>query len=377
MKIFFLISSMTSGGAERVAATLCNGWVERGDKVTMVLTFSGQAECAYALSDRVHLIRLSHFANAVGRSPKAYVRRFLALRRIIAAARPDVIVSFLTNVNIAAIAVSRGLGIPVIVSERVNPVAENETTPLLRLSRRLAYPFADLVAVQAEAIVEPLRSCCPRVSAIAVVPNPLPPDIAAYTTNQSVPSRKRLVSMGRLTPQKQFDILIQAFSRVQNYHADWDLWIWGDGPLRDKLERLVSTLSLGSRVFLPGRTMDPWAALAGSQAFVLTSAFEGFPNVLLEAMAIGLPCVSYDCPSGPKEISMDGRVVILVPLHDARALGDALDRVMSDPKLRETLGQAARASVNERFSLDRVLTRWDFLFREAGVRNAKTQSADG
>jgi GalNAc-alpha-(1->4)-GalNAc-alpha-(1->3)-diNAcBac-PP-undecaprenol alpha-1,4-N-acetyl-D-galactosaminyltransferase len=369
VNIALLISAMAAGGAERVASTLCNGWAERGDSVTLIATFSGKGEHFYPLSPGVQLVFLSDLAKTIGRSPRAYWRRFWSLRRLLRDLKPDVIVSFLSNVNVAAIAVSRGCGIPVIVCERIDPLAENESSRFLRLLRRITYPLAELVIVQTRDIVQPLRSCCPEVSRIEVVPNPLPPDVAGFTPKlEENGSRKRLISMGRFTRQKQFSLLIEVFSRLAGDHPEWDLWIWGDGPLREELTRQIANLRLNSRVFLPGKTSQPWLEFARAQAFVLTSAFEGFPNALLEAMAIGLPSIAFDCPSGPREITQDGKDALLVRAGDTAGLATALRRIMTDPALRQELSRRGSISVRERYDLNKVLATWDRIFELVKLR---------
>jgi GalNAc-alpha-(1->4)-GalNAc-alpha-(1->3)-diNAcBac-PP-undecaprenol alpha-1,4-N-acetyl-D-galactosaminyltransferase len=107
--------------------------------------------------------------------------------------------------------------------------------------------------------------------------------------------------------------------------------------------------------------------MAGADAFVMASKYEGFPNALLEAMGIGLPCVAFDCPSGPKEISRNGQDAMLVPLNDQKGLAASLRKVMGDAQWRQRLGEQGRDSVRERYSLQAVMTRWDQLFREVGA----------
>jgi len=377
MKILQLVSSMHAGGAERVAATLVNAWAARGDAVTLMPTYSSKGSCFYPVDDAVDLVWLADLAGK-GAGPLRSLARLRALRRHVRALRPDVVVSFLTNVNVAAILAVAGQGIPVIVCERTNPAVAGNAGRLLRLARALTYPRADIVTVQAQATVEPFRALVPRIRRLEVVPNPLPPELGG---NPPPPSgddgggRRRLAAMGRLVPDKQFDLLIDVFAELAPAHPAWDLTIWGEGPEREPLEARIARHGLQGRARLAGRTGTPWEQLAASQAFVLTSAVEGFPNVLLESMALGLPCVSFDCPSGPREMTRDGRDALLVPAGDRAGLAAALGRVLADDGLRGELGARAAVSVRERYALPAVLARWDALFESVGARPPEQASS--
>ncbi|AUL46070.1 O-antigen biosynthesis glycosyltransferase [Bordetella trematum] len=366
MKIVLAVSSMQAGGAERVAATLANAWSARGDHVTLLPTFSGGGTCFYPLSDEVELLWLADEVPA--RGLWGAFKRLLGLRRLIRERRPDVVVSFLTNVNVAAILATRGLGVPLIVCERTNPAVETNTSQVWRRLRRWLYPRAEIVTVQAEATVAPFAAQVPGLKDLAVIPNPLPPELLDAPHAPLAPDaqgRRRLCAMGRLVPDKQFDLLIDVFADLAARHPDWDLWIWGEGPQREALQARIDGLGLASRVSLPGRTDAPWEALSQASAFVLCSAVEGFPNVLLEAMSLGLPCVAFDCPSGPREMSRGGQDALLVPAADRQALGESLERVMGDAALRASLGAQGAASVRRRYALPAVLAEWDTLIARA------------
>lgn len=371
MRIVLLVSSMHSGGAERVAATLCNAWAARGDDVTLVATYSGRGECHYALADGVRLVYLADLLPKRRGPVLGYLSRLFALRRLLRGQRPDVVVSFLSNVNVTAILATRGLGLSLVVCERTDPLASSDYTALTRLPMRLLYPLADVVTVQTESVAERMRAFIPGARRVEVVPNPVP-DALLHVPQQRAPRpgagegpRRRLVAMGRLSAEKQFDHLVAVFASLAGDYPGLDLWIWGEGPLRSELERQAQAAGIADRVFLPGRTASPWEEMARGEILALTSAHEGFPNVMLEAMAIGLPCVAYDCRSGPRELSEEGQVALLVPPDDKAALRRALVRLLDDAALRERLGASAAASVRRRFRLDAVVARWDGIFAAA------------
>lgn len=361
---------MSAGGAERVACTLANAWSSRGDQVTLMPTFSGGGECFYALSPEVRLVYLADLVSSRARTLVNLIVRLRALRRFIATERPEVIVSFLSNVNVAAVVASSGLGIPVIVCERTDPFVM-PIPRLLRLACRFTYPFAAALMVQTHAVSTKYMSSGWVLRRVRVIPNPVLVQELDIKQHARVGEMKRLISVGRLDEGKQFGVLIKVFASLARHHPHWSLRIVGEGPLRSVLQQQIADLGLEERVELPGQTANIGEVLAESDAFVLTSKYEGFPNALLEAMAFGLPCVTFDCPSGPREMSMHGQTALLVPLNDEQALACALERLMLDADLRQTLGSLARASVMEHFVLEKVLAQWDLLFKEVGGNVAK------
>jgi glycosyltransferase involved in cell wall biosynthesis len=172
------------------------------------------------------------------------------------------------------------------------------------------------------------------------------------------------MGLGRLTPEKGFDLLIEAFARIAPAWPMARLVIWGEGDERARLEAIRARLDLVDRVELPGATRSPERELRSATIFVLSSRLEGLPMVLLEAMAVGRPVVACDCDYGPRDIIRPGVDGLLVPPEDVPALAEAIDGLLRDDERRGTLGRRA-VEVRERFAIEAISDRWDALFQEA------------
>lgn len=332
--------------------------------MTLIPTYSGGGEPFYEVSKDVEVIYLAAAAAAATRRKglTSYVTRLRVLRALITERKPDVVVSFLPNVNVAAIISLGATRIPLIICERSDPTVQSLSVAWLLACKGL-YRFADMLTVQTPSLAETIKGFFPGVRRIRSIANPFP-EGAATTGRSARTERKILLSMGRLADEKQVERIIQSFDGVAREFPEWDLHIYGEGPLRPVLEALARRLGLETRVFFQGRTGEPWKVMANADMFVMASKYEGFPNSLLEAMGIGLPCVAFDCPSGPFEISNGGQDAVLVRLNDQQGLLAAMRSVMGDEALREELGQRARSSVLSRFGLSTVIAGWDAIFRE-------------
>jgi GalNAc-alpha-(1->4)-GalNAc-alpha-(1->3)-diNAcBac-PP-undecaprenol alpha-1,4-N-acetyl-D-galactosaminyltransferase len=363
-RLILLVNSMHTGGAERVAATLVNAWAARGDEVTLLVTFSGRGGCHYRIHDRVAVIYLSDLSGVIGRNLCGYLRRFIALRRFIKRQSANAVVSFLTDVNVVTLLATRGLKIPVIVSERTHP-------PMMPLGRfweglrRLTYPWADRVVMLSQDGVDWLKAIIPVARGV-IIPNPViyPLPISEpllEVCSMVISDRKVMLAVGRMDSGKQFDRLIEAFFGLSHRFQDWDLVILGEGPERPILEQQVTMLGLQGRVMLPGRAGNIGQWYERADLYVMSSRFEGFPNVLAEAMAHGCAAVSYDCDTGPRDIIRHGIDGLLVkPVGDVPALQAALLELMGDDLKRTEMANNAR-EVLDRFSSTKILEIWDSL----------------
>lgn len=363
MNLLFFVSSLGAGGAERVASILCNAWASRGDRVTLVPTFSGGGEPFYSLDSRVELIYLSSVVGSRLDGSKQYLARLFAMRRLICDRKPDVVISFLPNVNIATLLASAFGGIPCVVCERSDPVS-HPLPVVWRIACKSLYRFADTVLVQTNSVADSIGSVYGGIRRVSVIPNPVPKELLEFSAKLMAPRNRRiLLSLGRLSKEKQVSQIINAFAHIAETSPDWDLHIYGDGPERESLSFLIGEHGLRERIFLKGRTDEPWRVMENADAFVMNSSFEGFPNALVEAMAVGLPCASSDCQSGPREISDNGKYALLFPVGDESGLRNALSQLTSDLSLRVSLGEKAHKTIISRFSMDAILREWDDMFR--------------
>jgi len=379
MRITLIISTLDGGGAERVATTMANHWAAKGWQVTILTTASGGQSPCYELHPRVAHLDLSspqfrrrpeesqasalddlmHDCSKPERAvliPEA--AHILRMRQAIVSTSPEAAISYIDRTNICVLVASRDLGVPVIVNEQCDPNHSFLGAGWELLRRRL-YPEAAYVAVLSDESLDYFSSLAHMRGRI--IPNPLTP--AVFSESDEVPQQrhgKTLMAMGRLAHEKGFDLLLSAFALVAAKHRDWTLEIVGEGPVRAYLLSCIQTRGLEERVLMPGFTRRPFDAMRRADLFALSSLDEGFPNVLLEAMACGVPVVSFDCPSGPRHIIRHGVDGILVPPRDAQAMAAALDRLMGDEAERKRLASKARQVV-ERFGVAKVMSMWEEL----------------
>jgi glycosyltransferase involved in cell wall biosynthesis len=343
-------SGLGAGGAERVIALLARHLCQRGHTVS-VITFDDSADPVYhPLPTEVSLTRLAIPARG---GPLAMLHRVRALRRQLRAERPDVVMAFLTKINLLAALATLRMSARLICCERNNPERQ-QAHPLWNGLLRAAYHRADAIVCQTEAV----KRCIPArfASRLVVIPNPITSfhDIAEPTLP------KRISAVGRLTYQKGFDLLIDAFASVARHHPEWHLAIWGDGPDQAQLQRRIDLYGLRDRVQLRGNSTRPGSWIGHTDLFALSSRYEGFPNVLGEAMAAGLPIVATRCDFGPEEMLLDGESGLLVANESTTELATSLDRLMSDADLRARLGNAAEQAA-DRYAPRNVMKLWDDL----------------
>ncbi|MCC2958543.1 glycosyltransferase family 4 protein [Massilia sp. IC2-477] len=366
MRLLIYIHSLENGGAERVAANLANHWAGIGWEVTLV-TVAPQENDFYRLDPRVLRIALN-LAGGKGNLLAGFwrtARRVQGLRRELRRLRPDVALSVMQTASVVLALAARGMPELLAIGSEHNFPARAPLGIVWETLRRHAYArLAAVVALTSECA--DWLSTHTRARRVPVIPNPvcwpLPKgEPLSDPANACPPGRHVLLAVGRLSEEKNFTSLVASFARLAPRHPDWDLVILGDGPLRAELQAQALAAGLAGRVVFPGRVgnVGDWYARASLNA--MSSHFEGFPNTLAEAMAYGLPAVSVDCDTGPRDIIRHGVDGFLVQPGDCVAMEAALDSLMRDSRLRERF--AARAvDARERFSIDKIAGMWEALF---------------
>ncbi|MEZ6119676.1 MAG: glycosyltransferase family 4 protein [Pirellulaceae bacterium] len=366
-RLSLVISSLRLGGAQRVLVTLAREWIRQGHAVSFV-TNAGADQDFYSLPKSVRRESLNLECSNQSRLSRVIApgKRILRLRRALQRQRPDVVISFCDRTNLETLLATRGINVPVIVSERTNPHQNPQHWPWPLLRRQL-YPLASCMVVQTTAVGRHTQSHAPgtRVTTIA---NPLRP------LAENSPQTNRLetiVAVGRLDPCKGLDTLIAAFATIHERYPSWTVQIIGEGSERTALTALVAKLNLQHRIHFVGQTQHPEEYLATAGIYVLPSRWEGFPNSLLEAMAAGCPCLAADCDFGPAELIHHGKNGLLTPVDDATTLASHLEQLMTDAKLRTQLGQRA-SEVHQEYRLSSIIQQWNNLVEQVMAETSRT-----
>lgn len=349
MKILFYINVIQRGGAERVMVNLANQFDEDGYKIVFVTSFRTDNE--YILNESVQHVSLENVK--INQSKiKRNISRILKLRMICKTEKPDIIISFMAEPNIRALVATVGLPVKNLVSVRNDP-SQEYAGKLLHFLGKVLLPFADGCVFQ----TEDARSWFPKKlqKKSRIIYNSVAID---FFNTMRKPIKYCIVTCGRLEKQKNHMMLIEAFEEVIKEYSDAMLWIYGDGTLKESLENYLRKNGLCENIFLKGITDNVPEALAEADVFVLPSDYEGMPNALLEAVAMGIPCISTDCPcGGPKMIIEDKKNGLLVPVGDKEKMKSAIMRLFSDNNLKNSLSAEARKRAKE-FTPDIVYKSW-------------------
>ena len=336
MKIAMLIGALCKGGAERVLVNLADYLVTHGHSVTMVTTY--QRENEYFLNPQVKRI-ISDITPKETTNSRIinFKRRFAKLRKIWKTEKPDVVLSFIGKNNFMNILTTAFLPISTAVAVRGDPEAEYYSKWMRSMARKL-FGFADGVILQTKASREFFGQSVRKKSVI--LRNPI--NESFFKPRFQGERDKIIVAVGRLDDNKNQKMLIQAFDQIADDYPEYKLIIYGDGENRSKLTQLIQQLGRSDRIKLPGNSDNVADVIYKASAFVLPSDTEGLPNTLIEAMILGLPVISTDCPcGGPADLIDHGVNGLLTTVGDIDKMKENLQIILNNLQLSEKLGENA------------------------------------
>lgn len=342
-KVLFLIPFLSSGGAERVVSIWASEMAKKGVDVHLLLFYRVANE--YTLDKRVKVHTIKNTKSDYEKLTK-FIKLY-CLRKAFKEIKPDLVLPFISYVGIMSLIAKIMLPIKVIETVRIDPrySPKHKTS---RWLRNISILFSKKCIVQNKTQLAYFPKWIQNK--IRIFPNPIADE---FTKKQKIFNEKKIkkfVTVGRLEEQKNFHLLINAFSEIVKIEKDVTLRIYGVGSLHSELNKLISDFDLGEKVLLCGRTNDMVSVLKESDLFILSSDAEGMPNSLMEAMAVGLPCISTDCPSGPADLIEDGVNGFLVPVGNKQTLVNAMIKVIRNIDSSIDMGSQARKSILKKYS---------------------------
>lgn len=344
IKICFICPSLYQGGLENAVTVMANEIAHRGHDVNIICVYNNPI--FYKIHESIEVIRPIY--NRQDYSSLSYYWKTLHyIRKQVKNLKPDVLISYGDYINPLAILATLGIDTSIFISDRSSP--SKEFPFLVKKMRRYLYPFANGIIAQTERArqqkIELLRNAYTNIK---VIPNPIRPIVKDNTIKRE----NIILGVGRHYKVKGLDRLIKAFAKLSA--PDWKLVIAGNyGPHTQELNQLVTQFNLVGRVEFLGPIKEIDKLYCKAKIFVLSSRSEGFPNALIEAMAHGLACVSYDIIAGPKEIIRNNKSGLLIEDHNIKALAIAIEKLILDEELRNSLGEEA-LKIEEQLSIESI-----------------------
>jgi glycosyltransferase involved in cell wall biosynthesis len=349
MKICFIIHNVTArAGSERAQVSLANALSVRGESISIWSMYGLGKTPGFPLESRVSV---SYDLKKPWPCFLDYPWLACAFAKHVFQLRPEWIVCTGANRLIVALLATFVPGVKLAVWEHF-PVSNSVTRPRGRLARMIASLLASRIITLTKSDQDLYAALYAPAGTVSRIPN-----IVLSPGPNGAIRRKEVLAMGRLSNEKGFDLLLAAWSVASPKLPNWSLRVVGDGQLHEQLVRLASSLGIESSVTFAPFSDNPYSLYSACGIFVLSSRFEGLPFVLIEAMTCGAPCISFDCPNGPREVIRNGVNGLLIPAERVDALASAIVELGEDPVLRQKLGKAARG-VSKPFSEPRIAARW-------------------
>lgn len=352
MKYLFVNSSLTNGGSERVMSIIANQFAKNEYDTSMLLLRENKP-VDYEISKRIKCYQLHY-----GTKNKLLIliKRFKQVRKYVKEINPDVIIAFMWDINLFTILACLGLHKKIIISERAHPKVKNKSI-LINICRtfgqKYLYHLANKIVLQTEQVKQYYPKRIQKKC--IVIPNPINPILPERWNGDR---EKIIVAAGRLTEQKNFSMLIKAYARFYKKHQEYELVIYGEGPLKEELIQEAKKLNVDKFVKFPGYVSDVNQKMLKAGIYVSSSNFEGISNSMLEALAMGIPSICTDCPVGGAAMTIkDGENGILIPVGDEDALYEALVKIVENPDFADKISTEA-IKVKERFSQEKLFDMW-------------------
>ena len=349
-RICFVVPSLSEGGAERVVSVLASELAEQGYPVEVIIYY--RCENEYPISDKVKLVSLTD-GDEDDYHKIGFKARIKQIGEHIKAFGPDYTIPFLPHVGLHTFLACIGYKTKIIQTIRIAPNISPKSRPQ-RMIRNYMVRRSYKTLAQTE---EQRLYFSKRVrKKVFVLPNPV---YGGFFEEERIQHEKirNIVSVGRLTEQKNFPLIIDAVIDLHSKYPDIRLDIYGDGELRDQLERYIREHGGSEYCHLRGRSSDLINVYGKCDAFVLPSDFEGMPNSLMEAMACAVPCISTDCETGPSDLIESGRNGILIPVGSKEKMIEALEWMIDRPQDAYAMGLKARETTAQQFSAKKIVEK--------------------
>jgi GalNAc-alpha-(1->4)-GalNAc-alpha-(1->3)-diNAcBac-PP-undecaprenol alpha-1,4-N-acetyl-D-galactosaminyltransferase len=346
MKILLVCSSLTSGGAERVLSTLANFWDSQGWEIDVFII--SKENSFYQLNNTITLTSSKRYYQS---GTLNFFRQLYDIRQCVKQSHPDVVISFLNIMNIATLLATIGLKTPIIISERNNH--DSLKSKFWNTLRHLTYPLTQGMVVLSQYDFNQYHKINDKV----IIFNPL--DIKTLQKVSLEKKEKSIIAVGSLHPQKGFDLLIQALApiKTQLLKHGWRVEIIGKGQERNRLLSMIEAHQLQNLVHLIGEKKNIFDYYQKASIFILSSRYEGFPNVLNEAMAHGCASVAFDCKTGPSEMIQHQINGLLTPAQNIDILGKNILKLVKEKALRQKFFYAS-IKIREKNSLPKISQEW-------------------
>lgn len=347
-KLLFYINALNGGGAERVMSNLSSQFVDKGYEVLFATSYPADGE--YELNKKIKRFNLESENIPCSKIKRNYVR-VKRLRQICKREKPDVLVAFMAEPNFRAIIATIGLKTKTVISVRNDPEKEYAGR-LMNFVGKYILPMADGCVFQTEEAKKWFPKKLQNKSTIIF--NAVKRE---FFEAKRKPVNGLIVTCGRLEEQKNHILLIKAFFNVVKKNPNAYLHIYGEGSLKDYLQSLIDNLGLNHSVKLMGQTNDVVSVLEKADVFVLSSFYEGMPNALMEAMAVGVPCIATDCPCGGARMLLNDNNGILIKNNNIDELTNAMEQLIKDDYKKETLSNKCIETVSE-FKAENIFLKW-------------------